>query len=308
MLNPARTTRAVPLAIVTLCAILTACAGDGVIDDNNPFKPGRSEREQRLEAGKLYKLARQSLDSSDFIGALSRYDQIGIKYPYTDYATQAKLESLYARYRNFEADEAVEDATRFLKEHPRHKLADYVYYLRGLAQYDKGDALLAGLPGTSPEQHDVGYARRAFDDFALLMQKYPKSRYTGDARLRMIELRNRLAAHELAIVQFYVRRGAHLAAAKRGERLIADFPGAPATLDTLRLLESSYRTLGLTAQADDAQRLLQNTLNPTPASTVAEPPVTPPVPVAAPAPPALEPPPKNPSGVDSIETTPLPSP
>ena len=55
----------------------------------------------------------------------------------------------------------------------------------------------------------------AFDDFQVLLQKYPSSRYAGDAWQRMVYIRNRLAEHELHVVDFYVRRGAYMAAAKR---------------------------------------------------------------------------------------------
>ena len=64
-----------------------------------------------------------------------------------------------------------------------------------------------------------------------------------------------IAAHELAIVKYYVRRGAHVAAARRAEQIIADYPGAPATAEALVLLESSYREAGLVAQADEVRRL-----------------------------------------------------
>lgn len=286
--------------------LLAACASDNVADGSNPFRPGKSERELRLEAGKLYKLARQSLDSSDFIGALNRYDQIQIKYPYTEYAIQAQLESIYAQYRNFESEEAVTAADRFLKQHPRHARADYVHYLRGLAGFAKGDQLFGGLPGTDPDQHDVGYARKAFDDFTQLIQKFPKSRYVADARQRMIYLRNRLAGHELAIVRYYIKRKALLAAAKRAERLLAEYPGAPQTVETLMLLEQAYRGLNLSQQADDARRLLDAAQT---GASVAD--VTPPPsPVSELPPPIAEPtttPPAPPSAPEGIKTTPLPS-
>src|SRR6185503_19634732 len=77
----------------------------------------------------------------------------------------------------------------------------------------------------------------------------------GDARLRMIHLRNKIAGHELSIVKYYVRRGAHIAAAKRAEKIIADYPGAPATAEALVLLEGSYREIGLIAQADEVHHV-----------------------------------------------------
>lgn len=233
---------------------VAACASDpNALPPTNPFKGGKSERELRLEADGLYRLARRSLDTADFQGAVQRYDQILLRYPFTDYATQAQLESIYAKYRAFDPEGALGTADRFLKEHPRHPAVDYVYYLKGLINFQRGESVFDWLVDSS--RQDVSYARRAFDDFALLVQRYPASPYAADARLRMIHLRNRIAEHELSVVRYYVRRGAHVAAAKRAEKIVADYPGAPVMIETLTLLEKSYREVGLEHQAEDARRL-----------------------------------------------------
>ena len=118
--------------------------------------------------------------------------------------------------------------------------------------------------------------RNVSDEFSLLIQKYPNSRYNEDARARMMDLRNRVADNEMHVVDFYTRRGAWLAAAKRAEQVIAQYPGAPATLKALKTLERSYRALGLTQEAEDAARTLaaqtgQLTLAVAPLETVAAP-------------------------------------
>lgn len=239
------------LAVLGLA--LAACSSDSSVPPTNPFRGSKSERELRLEADGLYKLARRSLDSSDYLGAITRYGAIMLRYPFTDYATQAQLESAYAKYRSFDPDGALSAADRFVKEHPRHPAIDYVHYLKGLINFQRGESLLDALVDTT--RQDVAFARRAFDDFSLLTQRYPKSRYVGDARLRMVHLRNKIAAHELSIVRYYVRRGAHVAAAKRAERIVADYPGAPATGEALVLLENAYRDAGLGVQADEVRRV-----------------------------------------------------
>jgi outer membrane protein assembly factor BamD len=241
-------------ALIALVLALAACGSDNELTQDGPFRPGsRSERELQVEAEGLYRLARKSLDQADYQGALIRYGQVQLRYPFTDYATQSQLETIYAKFRAFDPDGALSTADRFLKEHPRHPSVDYVQYLKGLINFQRGEGLLDELVDNTAQ--DVSPARRAFDDFALLTQRHPNSRYAGDARLRMVYLRNRIAAHELMIVKYYVRRGAHVAAARRAEEIVANYPGAPATAEALVLLESSYREAGLSAQADDVRRL-----------------------------------------------------
>jgi outer membrane protein assembly factor BamD len=241
-------------ALAALALVLVACGTDNGPAPGNPLNAGaRSERELRLEAEELYRVARKSLDQADYQGALLRYSQVQLRYPFTDYATQSQLETIYAKFRAFDADGALTAADRFLKEHPRHASVDYVHYLKGLINSQRGEGMFDDLVDTTAQ--DVSYARRAFDDFALLTQRHPNSRYAADARLRMLHLRNRIAAHELAIARFYVRRGAHVAAARRAEDIVANYPGAPATAEALVLLENSYREAGLAAQAEGVRRL-----------------------------------------------------
>lgn len=258
------------VALLAASAAISGCSSDGTKEPTyrpkNPFaksdrntpsagKPAVTEQELKLEAGKLYRVARGALESSDFGEATLRYDLIAERYPFTEYATQAELEKIYAYNRDYKPDEALTAADRFLREHPRHARADYVQYLKGVIQAERDKGLTDALP-IDPSKKDVGNLRKAFDEFALLIQKYPNSRYNEDARARMMDLRNRIADNEMHAVDFYLRRGAWLAAAKRAEQVIVQYPGAPATMSALKSLERSYRALGLKQEAEDAAKML----------------------------------------------------
>ena len=276
---------ALVMGVVAVSGGLSACSSDAKKDpgyrpknpfakdtSNDPFSKNAavSERELKLEADKVYRIARGALESSDFTEAMLRYDLLAERYPFTEYATQAELEKIYVLNRDYKPDEALSAADRFLREHPRHPRADYVQYLKGVIQSERDKGLTDSLP-IDPSKKDVGNLRKAYDDFALLMQRYPSSRYNEDARARMMDLRNRIANNEMHVVDFYMRRGAWLAAAKRAEQVIAQYPGAPATRKALKSLSRSYRELGLTQEADDAARTLAAQTGP---MTLAVPPLT----------------------------------
>ena len=74
-------------------------------------------------------------------------------------------------------------------------------------------------------------ARDAYADFAQLLARYPNSQYAPDARQRMVYLRNLLARSELAIADYYLRRGAHVAAANRARYVLENYPLSEATPD-----------------------------------------------------------------------------
>lgn len=260
--------RLLPGALLLGCLALTACSGPGQREDSPKKKPDAvagtpgaratsqlSEQDLRKEADRLYRHARRQLDDAAYTTAVVEYDQLVARYPFTDYGTQAELEKAYAQYKSLQYDDAISTAERFLREHPRHPRVDYAQYLKGLANFDRNSSFLDILP-VDASKSDVSYARLSFNDFALLIQKYPNSRYNADARLRMVWLRNRIAQHELGIVHYYMSRGAWIAAAKRAEEIIREYPGAPATGEALEQLHEAYKNAGITQEANDAQRLL----------------------------------------------------
>ena len=241
-------------ACVALVFLVAACATDS---KDGPPKPGqqRTAAQERVEAEKLYRSAREVLDSGDMTTALTRYDKLSQQFPFSEFSTQGELERVYALYRNYQPDQALAAADKFIREHPRHPGAAYAQYLKGLINSTRDEGL-SGFVGLDTTKEDVGFLRNAFDDFAVLVRKYPNSPYVGDARQRMIDLRNRVAQHEIHIVRFYVKRGAYIAAAKRAEQIVTQYPGAPASLEALKLLQESYLSLNLSRQADDAGKLL----------------------------------------------------
>jgi len=245
------------LKILLVAAVFVAgCSSDpNRLPPTNPFKPEqRNAREQRLQAAELYRAARKSLDQRDYVTAIEQYDKLTQRFPFSDYSTQGQLEKIYGLYRSHDPDSAMTAADRFLRERPRHPNADYIQYLKGLINFDRQEGL-ADIIGLDPTRKDMGFPRRSYDDLGLLVQKYPNSRYAADARQRMVFLRNRIADAELHVVGFYMRRGAYIAAAKRGEQIIAQYPGSPATLEALTLIEQAYRALDLNQQADEAAKL-----------------------------------------------------
>jgi len=257
--------RAGLLCLIAATTLMAGCSSRGNKADrpDNPFRSGKddvstpkSERELRLEADQAYRKAHDALNTGDYETAITRYTSLIAKYPFSDYATQAELEKIFAQYRSFQADEAGIAADRFLREHPRHPNADYVQYVKGLTDFDRDSGGIIDYLPLDSSKRDVTNGRRAYDDFSILLQKFPTSRYAGDARKRMIYLRNRIAAHELSVTRYYIKRGAWVAAAKRAESIIAEYPGAPATADALLLLQDCYSRLGQKQQSEELATLI----------------------------------------------------
>src|SRR5690606_24432743 len=99
-------------------------------------------------------------------------------------------------------------------------------------------------------------ARKSFQAFQTLVQRFPDSEYAPDARQRMVFLRNRLASYEVYVAGYYLKRGAWVGALNRAKYAIENYDGAPQIRRALEIMAESYQRLGLTELASTTERVL----------------------------------------------------
>jgi len=208
-------------------------------------------------AARLYSEAKDQLDRGNYEQAINYFETLEARYPFGRYAQQAQLEIAYAYYKYDEPDSAIAAADRFIKLNPRHPHVDYAYYLKGLVNFSRGRSFMDRFVKRDPSDMDPQPLMQAFNDFSTLVQRFPDSRYAPDARQRSVFLRNELAEYELKVADFYVRRGAWLAVAKRSQYVLETYPGAEVTPRALALLARAYAELGMTDLERDTRRVLE---------------------------------------------------
>ena len=145
-------------------------------------------------ADQLYIEARKFLDKSLFQQAIDAYSKLESRYPYGLYTQHAKLEKAYALWKfNNNLIEAISSIDRFIAEFPNHNLADYALYLKGRI-YFRDNLGIAGLFGSEDlSDRDDSTMKESYNVFKELIEKYPDSNYSDDARKRMIFIYQKLA-------------------------------------------------------------------------------------------------------------------
>ena len=216
-----------------------------------------------MSAQELYSKAKASLDSGDYETSISTFEQLEARYPFGKFAQQAQLEIAYAYYKFDEPDSCISTADRFIRNNPGNPHIDYAYYLKGLANYTRGQELADRLASRDPSDRDTRALRDAFNDFTQLVKKFPDSRYTPDATQRLIFLHNMLAKYEINVAEYYMKRGAYVAAANRAKYVVENYGRTPAAQDALKVLVRAYTKMGMKDLSNDANRILQ--LNTAPA-------------------------------------------
>jgi len=229
---------------------LTACSLFGTHDSEEG-----ADKKANWSAADFYKEAKTAMDEESYEKAIELYESLESRYPFGQYAQQAQIDLAFVYYKNDEPESAIATANRFIRIHPRHKSADYIYYLKGLVNFNRGIGFLERYLPTDKSQRDPGTAIESLDDFATLIRRFPQSQYTADARQRMVALRSNLALHNLNVANYYMKREAYVAVINRAKYIIEHYPRTTAVPRALLLMTDAYEQIGMNDLATDTQQI-----------------------------------------------------
>ena len=205
-----------------------------------------------MSAEKIYSQGKAAAKKERFAAAVKDFEALEARYPYGDYTCKAQLALIHSYYKQEEAASALAAADRFIRMYPNHKNVDYVYYLKGIINYDENFSTAYKYFPIDRSLRDPTLARQAFDDFNTLLQRFPNSKYAINAKQRMIHLRNQLANHELYIAKHYLDKKAYIAAANRAGYIVNQFNQTEAIPNALAIMIKAYQALGMDKLANDA--------------------------------------------------------
>lgn len=233
-------------SLLILSISLIACSEDGVKEDLYAD----------WSALDFYEEATASLKAGEFEAAIKNLENLEARFPFSPYSRQAQLDVAYAYYKFEEPESAIAAADRFIRINPRDPNVDYAWYLKGLADYNRGKGLMDSIFPRDISKHDNKSMHNALQNFSTLVKRFPDSRYAVDAYQHMVFLRNKLAEAELHAADYYIKRKAWLAAAKRGQYVLETYPTTPASRSALEIMVKAYTELKLDDLATDALAVL----------------------------------------------------
>ena len=199
------------LLLFFLTTLLFGCAG--------------GQKRAPIPPEELYRQAQEAVEDYDFKQAQDLLDRIRDEYPFSKYAAEAELLGADMAFRDNRFEEAAASYRSFEELHPTHPKVPYAIYRRGMAY----------LEISHPADRDQTASRNAAEAFQKLLNAYPNSEYAAEAREHLTEMRSRLAAHELYVARYYVRKKKYSAALSRLHELVKTYPDAPERDEALSL-------------------------------------------------------------------------
>jgi outer membrane protein assembly factor BamD len=224
------------LKTALLMAVLTGCAG------------GNTERAlDTYTAEEIYKKGELELETGKRPkDALIYFQEVERLYPYTEFAKRALIMQAFTLHKAKQYPEARDAAQRFLDFYPGDEDAPYALYLMALSYYDQIDDV----------GRDQGITFQALSGMRDVIETYPDSEYARSAILKFDLAFDQLAAKEMEVGRYYLKRKNYAAAINRFRVVVADYQTTTHTAEALHRLVEAYLALGLTDEAQTAAAIL----------------------------------------------------
>lgn len=223
------------IAAALALGVLAACGGG---EEAVPL--------ETLSAEQLYKRAEFELEAGAPDDAARLFGEVERLYPYSEWAKRALVMQAFSYHRDRDYESARGAAERYLVQFPADEDAAWAQYLLALSYYDQIDDV----------GRDQGLTLEALQALRAVIEEYPESDYARSAILKFELAFDHLAAKEMEVGRYYLKRGHYVAAINRFRIVVEDFQTTTQTPEALHRLVESYLSLGLTDEAQTAGAIL----------------------------------------------------
>lgn len=188
-----------PAAVVAAFVALFACAC------------GAPEMQPETD---LFREASLALEDEAYSTAIENYKKLLEEYPFSDKAEIASLNIAYAYYLKKEYGQAIAAFNDFERLYPVSPLLPFVSYTSAMCWLEQAKAA----------DRDPSASDEALRQFKKVASEFPNTLYADMATFRQQQARENLAAHEIAVGDYYRDRDRLDAAASRYRYAMETYP------------------------------------------------------------------------------------
>ena len=178
--------------------------------------------------------------------AVHYFSEVERLYPYSEWAKRALIMEAYGYHKDRDYENSRSAAQRYIDTYPAEEDAAYAKYLLALSYYDQIEEV----------GRDQGLTFQALQSLREVIEEYPNTEYARSSILKFDLAFDHLAAKEMEIGRYYLKRGHYTAAINRFRVVVEDYQTTSHTPEALMRLVEAYLALGLNDQAQTAGAIL----------------------------------------------------
>ncbi len=217
-----------------LVFLLNSCSGD-----KQSEIPVFKQNDLEIDMIETYKEGVIALREGDILYAAKKFNESELLYPQSIWAPRSSLMASYAYYKYGYYGDAAHELKRFIKLYSKNENLDYAYYLLAMSYYDS----------IVNEKKDLKPLLEAKKNFKIIIDQYPNTDFSLDAKYKLDLINDFLAAKEMYIARHYIKKEKWIAAINRLKNIIYDYNTTIYVEEALhRLVEIHYR-IGLLSES-----------------------------------------------------------
>ena len=230
-----RRSSAVFAGAVLLAALLSGCASSVETSAINTDPPE-----------KMYADADNLMSRGRFEDAARKFEDLDRSHPYSPEARRAIVLAAYAYYKAGKTPEAIASAERYTVMHPGTKDAPFAHHIIASAYFDE-------MKGPNRDQQAT---RKALEQLRIIKTRYPDSSYAAQAENRIRVAEDTLAASEMEVGRYYLKRKNFIGAINRFKTVVSEYQTTAHVEEALMRLTECYMALGIKEEAQTAAAVL----------------------------------------------------
>ncbi len=196
----------------------------------------------------IYNHAHGLLEKEEYTMAAKEFNEVDRQHPYSSWATKAQLMAAYSFFESQKYNDAIDNLDIFIQLHPGHEDIAYAYYLLAMCYYEQ-------IPTIDRDQKFTRKAKQSLDE---LIKRYPKSKYSRDAKIKLDLVIDHLAGHEMEVGRYYQTAWNFLAAMNRFKHVVSHYETTSHAPEALYRLVEVYLSLGMLEEAQMVAAILNS--------------------------------------------------
>jgi len=224
------------LAAASIALILAGCASGS--DMSRALNPDPPE--------KMFADADALMGKGRFEEAAKKFEDIDRDHPYAPEARRAMVMGAFANYKAGKVPEAIAGAERYGTLHSGTKEAALAQYIVASAHFDE-------IKGPNRDQLET---KKALAALKTLKTRYPDSQYAKDADNRIRVCEDNLAAAEMEVGRYYMKKRQFTGAINRFKTVVTEYQTTAHVEEALMRLTESYMALGIKPEAQNMAAVL----------------------------------------------------
>lgn len=226
---------------LSLLILITSCANKS--EEVVSKIEGENLENQMIEA---YNEGLKAFKQGDVYYAAKKFNEAELLYPQSEWAPRSSLMASYAFWTEGFHNDSINELKRFIKVYSTNENLDYAYYLLAMNYYDS----------IIDEKKDLKPLEEAKKYFTLIVDEYPNTDYSIDAKYKLELIEDMLAAKEMFIARHYLKKEKWIAAINRLKFVTTNFETTIYVEEALHRLVEVYYIIGLEDEAKKYAKIL----------------------------------------------------